>query len=611
MQLVYFWIENHDILEEQEINFNSSFYFKMRKYGNSYILERRREREKKIPKNFFGEGIENISCIVGGNGSGKTTLLQSIITQKYYMTNNDCPKYLSVFESEGNFYIFKSIEIININFDYETIDRAVFSNNIGYIYFNNEILSPKINHIYNVFDISLGTMVSNIFIDKNVPEKNSVVYFSGEEILFKYENTVFESLSHLIFENYEVLEKLSYDKLKKKIKNIKDKGKIEVYFKRNIYINENERTFEELYKLIGEKLNNPKDILIQESWRYLCNKIVEDINRGKINDPKFTKREEQQDLTKWFLYNIEILRKIRDNYDKENIPGEPLASEVIIWMMGDEIFEGIIDLFERELYFNENNKILVDFYSGNYGLLKSMHNYDEIIGFRLIEKFSSGEITVLKLIERIFNLKNKIFIGNKEPKNIIFFMEELEGFIHPEWQRKLIEIMIKLKKIIPWMEKINVQYILTSHTPFMIGDIPGRNINYFQDEKLLRNEYETFGGNIYDILEESFLMKSYYGEFSIRKIENFIEILSKDENGEYNVERIEKNKDELLFIIENLGEELLKNNLEKMYLDYLEYRKKERDFKELIQIQKIKNDIKKLNLSKEEIFLLVKGGTND
>lgn len=611
MQLVYFWIENHDILEEQEINFNSSFYFKMRKYGNSYILERRREREKKIPKNFFGEGIENISCIVGGNGSGKTTLLQSIITQKYYMTNNDCPKYLSVFESEGNFYIFKSIEIININFDYETIDRAVFSNNIGYIYFNNEILSPKINHIYNVFDISLGTMVSNIFIDKNVPEKNSVVYFSGEEILFKYENTVFESLSHLIFENYEVLEKLSYDKLKKKIKNIKDKGKIEVYFKRNIYINENERTFEELYKLIGEKLNNPKDILIQESWRYLCNKIVEDINRGKINDPKFTKREEQQDLTKWFLYNIEILRKIRDNYDKENIPGEPLASEVIIWMMGDEIFEGIIDLFERELYFNENNKILVDFYSGNYGLLKSMHNYGEIIGFRLIEKFSSGEITVLKLIERIFNLKNKIFIGNKEPKNIIFFMEELEGFIHPEWQRKLIEIMIKLKKIIPWMEKINVQYILTSHTPFMIGDIPGRNINYFQDEKLLRNEYETFGGNIYDILEESFLMKSYYGEFSIRKIENFIEILSKDENGEYNVERIEKNKDELLFIIENLGEELLKNNLEKMYLDYLEYRKKERDFKELIQIQKIKNDIKKLNLSKEEIFLLVKGGTND
>lgn len=611
MQLVYFWIENHDILEEQEINFNSSFYFKMRKYGNSYILERRREREKKIPKNFFGEGIENISCIVGGNGSGKTTLLQSIITQKYYMTNNDCPKYLSVFESEGNFYIFKSIEIININFDYETIDRAVFSNNIGYIYFNNEILSPKINHIHNVFDISLGTMVSNIFIDKNVPEKNSVVYFSGEEILFKYENTVFESLSHLIFENYEVLEKLSYDKLKKKIKNIKDKGKIEVYFKRNIYINENERTFEELYKLIGEKLNNPKDILIQESWRYLCNKIVEDINRGKINDPKFTKREEQQDLTKWFLYNIEILRKIRDNYDKENIPGEPLASEVIIWMMGDEIFEGIIDLFERELYFNENNKILVDFYSGNYGLLKSMHNYGEIIGFRLIEKFSSGEITVLKLIERIFNLKNKIFIGNKEPKNIIFFMEELEGFIHPEWQRKLIEIMIKLKKIIPWMEKINVQYILTSHTPFMIGDIPGRNINYFQDEKLLRNEYETFGGNIYDILEESFLMKSYYGEFSIRKIENFIEILSKDENGEYNVERIEKNKDELLFIIENLGEELLKNNLEKMYLDYLEYRKKERDFKELIQIQKIKNDIKKLNLSKEEIFLLVKGGTND
>ena len=105
MQLVYFWIEEYGILKEQGVNFNSGFYFEMKKDNNKYILERKKEKEKKIPNNFFGKNIENISCIIGKNGSGKTTLFESIILQKYTLGNNRISRYLSIFEEDNKLYI--------------------------------------------------------------------------------------------------------------------------------------------------------------------------------------------------------------------------------------------------------------------------------------------------------------------------------------------------------------------------------------------------------------------------------------------------------------------------------------------------------------------------
>lgn len=107
MQLVYFWIEKNGVLENQGINFNSGFYFEMKKDDDIYVLERKRGKEKEIPKSFFGEKIENISCIIGDNGGGKTTLIRAIINSKY--TREIIKKYILVYEDSGKFYIKKNI----------------------------------------------------------------------------------------------------------------------------------------------------------------------------------------------------------------------------------------------------------------------------------------------------------------------------------------------------------------------------------------------------------------------------------------------------------------------------------------------------------------------
>ena len=41
------------------------------------------ENNNKIPDNYFGGEISNISCIIGENGSGKTTFIRQILRAKY------------------------------------------------------------------------------------------------------------------------------------------------------------------------------------------------------------------------------------------------------------------------------------------------------------------------------------------------------------------------------------------------------------------------------------------------------------------------------------------------------------------------------------------------
>ncbi|MGL4763953.1 MAG: AAA family ATPase [Aeromonas sp.] len=614
MQLVYFWVEKYGVLENQGINFNSGFYFEMRKDDNKYILERKEEKEREIPNNFFGKNIENISCIIGINGSGKTTLFRSIMLQKYTLGNNHIARYLSIFKEDNKLYIYKNLSEEEVSIQIPEINRLsdkIFIENIKYVYFNND-MQVNIFNAKNIFDISPYSKLSKTLIEKEV-KQSKVAVTTGREFLFKYDNEIFEQLVSLIFENKKLLEKLPVKELKNKIEDIIKNGKIYIYLKDNIYKIQNEKIYKKLYSLIGNISDNLIDNFIDKSWKYLCNLIEKDIDSKHMDMSNFFKRDENEDISEWFLENLKILDEKINIYSKRNQFSidnskfiETLNSDIAMNLY----FKEVLNILRQNEYQKTNDYFTIKFNSSDLEKIKDGYKWNEIFSMNLNRGFSSGELAYLNLLKDIIDLKNQITLNGK-PKNIIFFIEELESFMHPEWQRQVVNLMKFLSENISWMKNIKIQYIFTSHTPFLIGDIPGRNINYFQDEKILRNEHETFGGNIYDILEKNFLMRSYYGEFSIRKIENFIEILSKDENGKYDDERIEKNKDELLFIIDNFGEELLKSNLEKIYLDYLEYKNKEIDLKKLIQIQKIKNDIKKLNLSEEDIFWLVKGDNSD
>lgn len=73
--LVYTFLKsiNNKLIQNQEINFSPHYYCEL-KDGNLSISP----NKQKIPANFFGNEVKNITLILGKNGIGKSSVLRSI-----------------------------------------------------------------------------------------------------------------------------------------------------------------------------------------------------------------------------------------------------------------------------------------------------------------------------------------------------------------------------------------------------------------------------------------------------------------------------------------------------------------------------------------------------
>ena len=78
-------------------------------------------------------------------------------------------------------------------------------------------------------------------------------------------------------------------------------------------------------------------------------------------------------------------------------------------------------------------------------------------------------------------------------------------------------------------EKFDINVIITTHSPFVLSDIPDENILCLKrgvphkgGEVLKR----TFCANVYDLLANQFFMKEFVGEFAHGKLDGLIEEVS-------------------------------------------------------------------------------------
>ena len=105
-------------------------------------------------------------------------------------------------------------------------------------------------------------------------------------------------------------------------------------------------------------------------------------------------------------------------------------------------------------------------------------------------------------------------------------MDEADLTFHPEWQRRLIHILTAfLPAIYPPDCVKDLQLILTTHSPLLLGDVPRENIRFlFRPEDGGSEEdggqTETFGQNIHTILKDSFFLDhGTVGQFAANKID--------------------------------------------------------------------------------------------
>lgn len=164
---------------------------------------------------------------------------------------------------------------------------------------------------------------------------------------------------------------------------------------------------------------------------------------------------------------------------------------------------------------------------------------------------SSGEYARWSLFSRILSIfycgaNNTILHEVQQKDNYFLLFDEAELYMHPEWQRKLINDIIKFIEYINEDQTFfsNMTIVFSSNSPFLMSDLPGENIILFEQKQRIK----TFGQNIYDILRGDFFMPTEpMGAFAYEKIRQaFKEVDDMNAN----------EKEQAKYIADILGDEL-------------------------------------------------------
>jgi predicted ATP-binding protein involved in virulence len=146
------------------------------------------------------------------------------------------------------------------------------------------------------------------------------------------------------------------------------------------------------------------------------------------------------------------------------------------------------------------------------------------------EKKIKGNVSFnnVKLGDLSFGEKFKILLFSQiyeklcQNKNAIIFLDEVTLSFHPNWEKAFIQELITL------FNDYNVHFIISSHSTFILSDIPKEHIIFLgQDregncQKISNtiNITQTFGANIHTLLSHGFFMDGgLMGEFAKGKIE--------------------------------------------------------------------------------------------
>lgn len=151
-------------------------------------------------------------------------------------------------------------------------------------------------------------------------------------------------------------------------------------------------------------------------------------------------------------------------------------------------------------------------------------------------------------------------------RNINLFLDEIELCYHPEYQRQYIKNVITSLEDYGVTSECHVNILLTTHSPFVLSDIPKSNILFLREGNIANEEitYDTFGANINDLFHKSFFLENgFSGCIAQNRINDIAELLT-------GVKRLSPDKEEYIKkTIDIVGDPLIKHQLLLLYDRYI------------------------------------------
>lgn len=581
MELVYLWVEEYKNIKNQGFNFSPRFTCN---YENGTLTIDKKEPE---PINIFPKKI-NVTAIVGENGSGKSTILE-LLKNDYGLEHKQTLFFV--------YYDFKNKQLIFSGLNLALLDVS----KISFPFQQNVSLSENIKKIENtktifythLFHKDYDLKLEFVDLHHTLVANLSTIYEMAEGNQLEVNSTPYDKMRRTLFS--KILRTYHTRQIKKAILSIKKEMKLP--FKAPEYLIIGHLNIHNMLPSLQESTSNEElqnfykklEKIYELSVAYFEKKEKLDIDDiGVKLVLSFLARHNQDEYLEAFLAVFDKFLTQEEIGNYFNSLYKELENKNFSFIVDYNEKQTNIHFTDLEAFFKQAKNFYDNFYklkrekrppiSHSYGeeVIKIKENdfsfledyinvtYDgkEFLEFKWLN-LSTGEESFLYQFTRFFYLKNypRDFCGEKIEgnKNLIILLDEGEMTLHPQWQKQYVAYWIDFLKTN--FSEHNCHIVLTSHSPFILSDIPKENVIFLEKGKQICPNIETFGANIHTLLSHGFFMKEgLMGEFAKETIQSVINFLSGEQTSNLN-------KEKAWSIIQIIGEPFLKHKLEEKFHD--------------------------------------------
>lgn len=454
-------------------------------------------------ENFYGPNIKGVCCIIGKNGVGKTRLLNHIVNGELPILKDGKAIILNPIlknKTDPTIFYYRSI-IGNDGISFSKKNEFFIINDVGKIDFTNKrknlskVLYSENTLTKNISNTYYKTWFLYSFLN-HLPEYESNKIFGSFKDLKEQCYLNFTPIPNVNFLQFLSEELTSRQKIILHRRNPSKKYLLDVLSNDEVLLNKLGSAPKILICLLILIINSSNTKLkstfinriISKEDDFDLNLFINEIGRNHID----------------FLTEIKMMSNPISLSSSINSNKHPHLSEFIL---------------------NHENSIKYFFYE-----VKHRQTEDDFI-------FSSGDTAILDFISKLTHTYVQYAKSNKQKNKYLFALDEVDLAIHPERQKGLFKMLIEcintasnIARGLSVQRKFSIILILTSHSPFIVSDLPKINTTYIDIKKNKFGEFETieidkdriengFASDIHDIFRSSFFLHSgLVGGFAVETI---------------------------------------------------------------------------------------------
>ena len=570
MELAYVWCQDYGSLGEVSLNLSTEFEFEVK--VPKLIIRNNTSYDGNVFREYH-ENIRNVSALVGENGSGKTTVLRSImhfftlLCGRYINFVSIGITFIMVFYHDKKFSCYLpiksdlSVEVPD-GYSHSIIQSgsampmcmAAISNTFSFTeyvihyprkidgMFYNMSNSYLLHEHGDIIDAWHDNIKRQIAVYNDVPLQIKRIRLRLICDMFGTEERIrscLEKRSQYISTN-NLAEMLAIWK-KISVQRIEN---IDMFMVKGIFYSLFMWVGNHASKWSTDDVNRMLDVMRE----YFNNEAIDNISQNyKVGLQKVL-----ESFFSCMPSGLEAYREVITAYI--SIARTLKTSAMVSYIVGDGV---VIRLGEKSTILQ---KLYEDYLTATC----------RINDFLLFEwDMSTGEAALMDLYAKIYSLNDKVTRANKSHEGMLFIFDEIDLYLHPEWQQKCLKQLIDY--IIQCFPNRDIQIIFATHSPIFLSDIPSEHVMYCKKGKFENNmQIKSFGENIYRLYQNSFFLNKnnsigILGDFSNECIKLWMDFLRNalDSDDVKTDEKVDK-----LHLIRKLsksiGEPLIRNTIYSM-----------------------------------------------